>query len=106
MIINTVALGPEQRRQCRPGGGSTVPRQRPRDPVGEFLLVSRHATGLSCAGRVPHVPRRQHLRRSPDAPRRPVEDYTSISEHHHAAFSNRLRNVTQTGRDADVNPGG
>jgi hypothetical protein len=106
MIINKVSVGLEQRRQCRPGCGSTVPRQRPRDPVGEFLLVGRHATGLSFAGRVHHVPHRQHLRRSPDAPRRPVEDYTSISENHHTALSNRMRTVTRTGRDADVNPGG
>jgi hypothetical protein len=83
-----------------------VPRQRPRDPVGEFLLVGRHATRLSFAGRVLHVPHRKHLRRSADAPRRPVEDYTSISEKHHTAFANRMRTVTRTGRDADVNPGG
>jgi hypothetical protein len=106
MIINTVSVGLEQRRQCRPGCGSTVPRLRPRDPVGECLLVGRHATGLSFAGRVHHVPHRKHLRRLPDAPRRPVEDYTSISENHHTAFSNRMRKVTRTGRDADVNPGG
>jgi hypothetical protein len=83
-----------------------VPRQRPRDLVGEFLLVGRHATGLSFAGSVHHVPHRKHLRRSPDAPRCPLEDYTSISENHHTAFSNRMRKVTRTGRDADVNPGG
>jgi hypothetical protein len=33
-------------------------------------------------------------------------DYTSISENHHTAFPNRMRKVTRTGRDADVNPGG
>jgi hypothetical protein len=106
MIINTVAVGLEPRRKCRSGGGSTVPRQRLRDRVGEFLLVGRHVTGLSCAGRVHHLPHRQHRRRSPDAPSRPVEDYTSISVNHHPAFSNRMRKVTRTGRDADVNPGG
>jgi hypothetical protein len=58
MIINKVSVGLEQRRKCRPGCGSTVPRQRPRDPVGEFLLVRRHATGLSFAGRVHQVPHR------------------------------------------------
>jgi hypothetical protein len=105
MIINKVSVGLEQRRKCRPGCGSTVPRQRPRDPVGEFLLVGRHATGLSFAGRVHHVPHRKYLRRSPDVPRRPLEDYTSIPENHHTAFSNRTRTVTRTGRDADVNPG-
>ena len=105
MIINTVPVGLEQRRKCTPGCGSTIPRQCRRDSVGEFLLVGPHATGLSFAGRVHHVPHRQYLRRSPDAPRRPLEDYTSISENHHPAFSNRMRNVTRTGRDADVNPG-
>jgi hypothetical protein len=83
-----------------------VPRQRPRDPVGEFLRVGPHATGLSFTGRVHHVPHRQHLHRSPDAPRRPLEDYTSISGHHHPAFPNCRRTVTRTGRGADVNPGG
>jgi hypothetical protein len=107
VIINKVSVGLEQRRKCRPGCGSTVPsRGSARDPVGEFLLVGPHATGLSFAGSVHHGPHRKHLRRSPDAPRRPLEDYTSISENHHTAFSNRLRNVTRTGRDVDVNPGG
>jgi hypothetical protein len=106
MIIHKVSLRLEQRRKCRPGSRSTVPRQPPRDRVGEFLLVGRHATGLSFAGRLHHVPHRQHRRRSPDAPRRPVEDYTSISENHHPAFANRMRDVTRTGRDADLKPGG
>jgi hypothetical protein len=106
MIINQVSVGLEPRRKCRPGYGSTVPsRGGACDPVGEFLLVGPHATGLSFAGRVHHVPHRQHLRQSPDAPRRPLEDYTSISENHHTAFPNRMRTVTRTGRDADVNPG-
>jgi hypothetical protein len=41
-----------------------VARHRPRDPVGELLLVGPHATGLSFAGCVHHVPHRKHLRRS------------------------------------------
>jgi hypothetical protein len=67
MGINKVSVGLEERRKCKAGCGSTVPRQRPRDPVGEFLLVGQHATGLSFAGSVHHVPHRKHLRRSPDA---------------------------------------
>ena len=49
VIINKVSVGLEPRRKCRPGCDSTVPRQRPRDPVGEFLLIGPHATGLSFA---------------------------------------------------------
>src|SRR5438093_241182 len=43
-----------------------VARQRPPDPIGELLLVGLHAAGLSFAGSLHRISRRNPLRRSPD----------------------------------------